>query len=342
MKLSIIQSSFTILVLFNIVFANGRQMIPDEIVGDEMIEMINRMNTTWKAGRNFDDNINYNGLLGLKMLPKSMIELPLMVHDNIDIESIPESFDSRKKWSKCRSISKISDQGGCGSCWAISSVDVISDRICIASNGTDQVSISVEDLMTCCKNGLSKGCHGGFMEEAFYYYVNHGLVSGGAYNSNEGCQPYQIPPCEHHTNGTRPPCPVDVVPTPPCLQQCRDGYNVSYENDKHYGSKAYYLPNNVEQIQIEIMKNGPVTAAFKVYNDFLHYKSGIYQHVSKVDEGGHAIRILGWGVDNGTPYWLCANSWNTDWADMGGYFKILRGSNECQIESSVVAGLPKL
>ena len=33
--------------------------------------------------------------------------------------------------------------------------------------------------------------------------------------------------------------------------------------------------------------------------------------------GGHAIRILGWGVENGTPYWLVGNSWNTDWGDNG-------------------------
>lgn len=33
--------------------------------------------------------------------------------------------------------------------------------------------------------------------------------------------------------------------------------------------------------------------------------------------GGHAIRILGWGVEDGVPYWLVANSWNTDWGDKG-------------------------
>lgn len=27
--------------------------------------------------------------------------------------------------------------------------------------------------------------------------------------------------------------------------------------------------------------------------------------------------MVGWGVDNGTPYWLVANSWNTDWAENG-------------------------
>merc|ERR1712062_801708 len=61
---------------------------------------------------------------------------------------------------------------------------------------------------------------------------------------------------------------------------------------------------------------------------------------AKTWKAGHAIRILGWGEENGTPYWLVANSWNYDWGD-NGTFKILRGSDHCGIESSVVAGLPQ-
>lgn len=55
--------------------------------------------------------------------------------------------------------------------------------------------------------------------------------------------------------------------------------------------------------------------------------------------GGHAIRIIGWGVENGIPYWLIANSWNSDWG-LKGTFKILRGSNHCGIEDQISAGLP--
>ena len=50
-------------------------------------------------------------------------------------------------------------------------------------------------------------------------------------------------------------------------------------------------------------------------------------------------RILGWGVERGTPYWLVANSWNYDWGS-NGTFKILRGQDHCGIESNVVAGIP--
>ena len=92
--------------------------------------------------------------------------------------------------------------------------------------------------------------------------------------------------------------------------------------------------------QAELMKNGPVEAAFTVYADFPNYKSGVYQHVSGTALGGHAIRILGWGVEKGTPYWLVANSWNYDWGD-NGTFKILRGQDHCGIESGVVAGIPR-
>ena len=89
------------------------------------------------------------------------------------------------------------------------------------------------------------------------------------------------------------------------------------------------------------MTNGPVEGAFTVYSDFLSYNSGVYQHTTGEELGGHAIRILGWGVEDSTPYWLVANSWNQDWGDKG-FFKILRGSDECGIESGIVAGTPKV
>lgn len=49
----------------------------------------------------------------------------------------------------------------------------------------------------------------------------------------------------------------------------------------------------------------------------LNVAVGVYQHVTGEVLGGHAIKILGWGEENGTPYWLAANSWNGDWGDKG-------------------------
>lgn len=49
------------------------------------------------------------------------------------------------------------------------------------------------------------------------------------------------------------------------------------------------------------------------------------------------MKIIGWGVENGDPYWLVANSWNEGWGDHG-LFKIARGSNHLGIEGQVHAG----
>eukprot|EP00960_Hanusia_phi_P077858 768749-Hanusia_phi.AAC.10 len=121
----------------------------------------------------------------------------------------------------------------------------------------------------------------------------------------------------------------------------------------------------------EIYLNGPVEAGFRVYTSFMSYKSGVYHHrILDIMEGGHAIKIVGWGIEPAkrfwqkpTKYWICANSWTADWG-MNGFFKIRfqdvemaddltdcfacsRGKNrfgqsECGIEEEVFAGHPML
>merc|ERR1711920_891086 len=88
-----------------------------------------------------------------------------------------------------------------------------------------------------------------------------------------------------------------------------------------------------------IMTYGPVETAFTVYADFANYASGIYQHTSGSELGGHAVRIVGWGVDSGTKYWKVANSWNPYWGEKG-YFRIKRGDDEGGIENQAIASAP--
>ncbi|KAI0229188.1 Cathepsin B [Lamellibrachia satsuma] len=314
---------------------------PDyEALSQEMVDYINfEAKTTWKAGHNFKGVpvSHIKKLCGALKNPNGPI-LETIEHE-VNLDAIPKEFDSRKQWPNCPTIREIRDQGNCGSCWAFGATEAMSDRICIASGGKVNAHISAEDLLTCCDE-CGDGCNGGYPESAWKDFKEVGLVTGGQYHSKQGCRPYSIAQCEHHVPGSRPPCKGDT-PTPKCVKKCEPNYNVTYNADKHYGKSAYSVRARVEQIQTEIMTHGPAEGAFTVYADFPTYKSGVYQHTSGGVLGGHAIRVLGWGVDNGTPYWLVANSWNSDWGDKG-YFKILRGSDECGIEDGIVAGLPKL
>lgn len=304
-----------------------------------MVNEINSLQTTWKAKDNFGwtDMKIIRRMLGVKGPSKSKLPLrpPVL---NMDI-SPPDNFDARENWPHCETIKEVRDQGNCGSCWATAAVEAMSDRICIASKGKVKAHLSIEDLLTCCTE-CGEGCDGGFPDDAWKYFKNTGIVTGGPYRSHQGCQPYLIPACDHHVVGPLGPCKGDI-PTPKCSSRCAVGYNNTYSKDKHFGKSAYSVQSDELHMRIEIMTNGPIEAAFTVYSDFLTYKSGVYQHQRGEMLGGHAIRILGWGVENGTPYWLIANSWNADWGDKG-YFKILRGSNECGIEDSPVGGIPNV
>lgn len=83
------------------------------------------------------------------------------------------------------------------------------------------------------------------------------------------------------------------------------------------------------------MNYGSVSAAFTVYEDFLTYSGGVYEHVTGSSLGGHAIKIIGWGNENGTDYWVCMNSWNKTWG-VNGTFNIKMG--DCGINNQVNAG----
>lgn len=324
------------LLVMATVLSVGRARPQFKPLSSDMVDYINQFNTTWKAGQNFR-NVDHSYVKKLCGTLLNGPRLPTMVHYAGDIK-LPEDFDSRVQWPQCPTLQEIRDQGSCGSCWAFGAAEAISDRVCIHSNAKVSVEISSEDLLSCC-HLCGMGCNGGYPSAAWSFWAHEGLVSGGLYDSNMGCRPYTIAPCEHHVNGTRPPCKGEEGKTPKCAKKCEPGYEPSYKQDKHFGKSSYSVSSVVEEIQAEIYKNGPVEGAFTVYEDFPLYKTGVYKHVSGSPLGGHAIKILGWGVEDGIPYWLCANSWNTDWGD-NGFFKILRGEDHCGIESEIVAGIP--
>jgi len=266
-------------------------------------DCLNSLNgASWVAGTNkFFEGMTYDDarpLMGTLVDDSSeqMETLPAL-----NITGVPDEFDARTNWKGL--IHPIRNQAHCGSCWAFSASEVMSDRVAIATKKASPV-LSPEDMVSCDHGDM--GCRGGFLPRAWEYIKDTGLLT-------DSCFPYGA-------GGGN---------APTCATKCADGSPFTRTKAKSVGAI-----NGVDAMQKEIMTNGPIQVAFKVYKSFMSYKTGVYSKLPSETQplGGHAVKIVGWGTEKGTDYWLVANSWDTTWGDEG-FFKIKRGSNEFQIET---------
>jgi cathepsin B len=243
------------------------------------------------------------------------------------VSNYPASLDLRSKYPACRSISMIRNQGTCGACWSFATMNSLSDRWCIAKSGqtVSEKFFSVQDPLECCAEchrGAAHGCIGGLPSQAYKYARDFGVSTGETSSIGRGlCKPYFL----EYTTGKFPPA---------CQASCKYSnlYPVNYNLDRTRIS-GYSLGRGEAQMIAALNNGGSVTMAITVYEDLYSYSSGIYRYVVGDELGGHAVRVIGYGVSNGEKYWLIANTWGRGWGESG-FFRMLRGTDECGGESS--------
>ena len=166
-----------------IIFLTIKTELSDEYLKRQinLVERINNLHTTWKAELNPTD---VRPLLGVfldpetKLFTKERVSIP--ARNVTPIKDLPENFDLRNEYPYCNSLFEIRDQANCGSCWAVASVETMSDRHCIISKGVQKPILSSTVVITCCSL-CGKGCNGGLPYEAFIYWVAAGIPTGGKY-----------------------------------------------------------------------------------------------------------------------------------------------------------------
>jgi len=290
-------------------------------VSSKLIQEVNTRQHLWKAAHNPVTRMpksQARRLLGVDMEALHAYTWRNKEYSAEEIAAAPESFDSRTQWPSCSTMNDIRNQKHCGSCWAFGAVESMSDRQCVHKN--EVVRLSAEDMNSCSKSTFTRcgDCNGGQPGCAWSYWVSTGVVSEDCYYYTAGNDSSMI--------------------TPPCLKKCTGNTALQWDSDKRKGKKSYTVAGE-ENMKTELATNGPFEVAFQVYEDFMSYSSGIYRHTSGGYEGGHAVKLLGYGEEGGVKYWLCANSWDVTWGEKG-YFRIIRGQNECSIESQAWAGIP--
>ena len=85
------------------------------------------------------------------------------------------------------------------------------------------------------------------------------------------------------------------------------------------------VPRSSYALQDAVANHGPV-AIYMNSNAkvFQYYSSGILNSAKLCPpRESHAITVVGYGNDGTNEYWICKNSWGTDWGEYG-YVKILK------------------
>ncbi len=216
--------------------------------------------------------------------------------------TLPATFD----WSNHTNpgsvsyVTPVKDQGGCGSCWAFSSVGALESTVLINNNmGGLNKNLSEQILVTFVYPPPSgDGCDGGAPSDAANFLQNTGV-------SLQTCYPYT------GTDGS-------------VSDACADwaGYldKPSKSPTQTYKITGWsYVAQDETALKTALYNQGPLVVTMAVYDDFYSYSSGVYSYTSGGLDGYHAIELVGW--DDTNQCFIVKNSWGTDWGE-NGFFRI--------------------
>jgi cathepsin B len=250
------------------------------------------------------------------------------------IAELPSTFDASEKWPECADgIRLVRNQGGCGSCWAISSTSMMTDRICIRSRGQRKPDISLQHLLECCD--YCGRCHGGNVMFALYFWFEQGIY-------DDRCYPYTIDQsCGHPCR----PATFDVAKgLGRCSRTCKRRDPHVRPSNRRYRAQYFYDFNDLEDtsqltswgltnrdasfeevldlVKRDVFFHGSAVVCFVVFQDFFHYYDGVY-NVNREDNFGsnrytHCVKVIGWGrYGEDREYLTIVNSWGGPWAKDG-------------------------
>ena len=239
------------------------------------------------------------------------------------LDDLPKEFSwanyNGKDWT-----TPAKDQKNCGSCWAFAALGVFESMIKIREGNADlNPDLSEQYILSCLSRAGS--CHGGNALQAFQY-INETTSQGNNCNGviSESCMPYEA---------------NDDIP---CSAKCENWEEtlvplLDYGYFRTDGSK-----NSRDSIKTQIIQNGPVVAhmrvtePFKLFGALFHKSNTYYPKLRPFILSNHVVMMLGWKdsilIPNGG-YWICKNSWGTDWG-YNGFFNIEYGA--LNIDKSVI------
>jgi C1A family cysteine protease len=195
-------------------------------------------------------------------------------------------------WRTKGAVTKVKDQGQCGSCWAFSATEALESYFFLSKGQLNE--FSAQQITSCDK--VDGGCNGGWPYRAYNYVKSAGGIESSA------DYPY--------TSGSGQTGTCKFVPAKVVAGSAPSGFT------------------NIQKTEAQLqtaLNNGPASVCVAA-DAFQTYRGGILKSCpGSID---HCVQAVGYDTDNN--YWIVRNSWNTNWGEQG-YIRIEMGKDLCQI-----------
>jgi C1A family cysteine protease len=203
-------------------------------------------------------------------------------------------------WVDKGAVTAVKNQEQCASCWAFATTGALEAAYFIKTGKL--VSLSEQQLVTCYR----KGCSTGDASLAFRYLETNALCSEASY-------PYTPPSGKPY-----PPPPKLFCEASNCTVVIPNGTLTSY----------VYVTKHSEEDLLAAVAINPVVVSIDA-NTLQNYRSGVMSGAcSTYASENHAVLVVGYGDDSGSPYWKIKNSWGATFGESG-YFRVQRNDSKC-------------
>ncbi|XP_060711752.1 cathepsin L-like [Hemiscyllium ocellatum] len=205
--------------------------------------------------------------------------------------SCPRKFDWRRKGA----VTRVKNQGRCGSCWAFGVVANIESVWYIRRRRL--VSLSEQQLLDC--DSWDRGCKGGYPFNAF----NSILKLGGLMCWRN-----------YRYRASRGPCRLVKSRVSATIQTYRS------------------IRPHEDEMRVWVAHRSPIVVSINAAA-LKGYRHGVIRPKfgrCRSNRLNHVVLVVGYGQCGRHRYWIIKNSWGVNWGEQG-YFRLYRGENACGI-----------
>jgi hypothetical protein len=238
-------------------------------------------------------------------------------------------------WARTKVVTPVKNQGGCGSCWAISVVEGVESMFILYVEEGFQEVFSTQQIASCSEGAW--GCGGGHPVDG-YKYLN-GIANLGLGLAQGVFWPYMqsfTPEGRCDYKNCTAPCGIRDLSEVRTYRHLIGDYAIVTETLLAIPACPPYSPcekQDLDGMALALAEVGPLSVCVNAMN-WQAYQGGVMTREAcggiTNEDLDHAVQLVGFNRSAPIPYWIVRNSWTTSWGEHG-YIYLEMGQNTCGV-----------